>query len=242
MRVYIPATTSLLKRLVDTSELGSLLGLSGSGPGGLDTSAPSGPGGSDASAPSGAPAESTSAAACTEAASADAPAESASAAASAGAASASAAPGTATAELTAFAVTPGLREWYLDDDLEELEYAASREAARASLRLLAADPTAAPRRVVVAADVADDAVTVRDDLDRGVVRVAGPVPLRQVAAAHVDDADAEEAVRAATAAIDAADLGDVDAEATVDDAEGFELAWYATQELGAFLELLGPYD
>ena len=43
--------------------------------------------------------------------------------------------------LTGFAVTPGLREYYLDDDLEELEYAASAQAARASLRLLAADPT-----------------------------------------------------------------------------------------------------
>ena len=47
--------------------------------------------------------------------------------------------------LTGFAVTPGLREWYLDDDIEELEYAASSEAARASLRLIAADPSAAPR-------------------------------------------------------------------------------------------------
>lgn len=198
MRVYIPATTSLLQRLVDTSELRSLFGLRPSGSGG--------PG---------------SAAAASESASSDATSRS------------------APVELTAFAVTPGLREWYVDDDLEELEYAASREAARASLRLLAADPTAAPRRVVVAAEVPDSAVTVRDDLDRGVVRVAGPVPLRLVAAVHIDDADAEQAVRAATAVIDAADLGDADAEATVDDAEGFELAWYATQELGAFLELLG---
>ena len=35
------------------------------------------------------------------------------------------------APLTAFAVTPGLREWYLDDELEQLEYAAMSEAARA---------------------------------------------------------------------------------------------------------------
>ncbi len=140
--------------------------------------------------------------------------------------------------LTGFAVTPGLREWYLDDDVEELEYAASREAARASLRLIAVDRAAAPRRVVVAADLPDPAVTVRDDLDRGVVRLAAPVPMRQIASVHVDAADAEPAVRSAAAMIDAADLGDVDAENAVDDTEGFELAWYATQELDALLELL----
>jgi hypothetical protein len=142
------------------------------------------------------------------------------------------------APLTAFAVTPGLREWYVDDDTEALEYAASREAARASLRLLAAQPAGVPRRVVIAADIPDTEVTVRDDLDRGVVRLAGPVPMLQVASVHVDDADAEDAVRAAAEVIDAADLGDADAEDAVDDTEGFELAWYATQELGALLDVL----
>jgi len=39
--------------------------------------------------------------------------------------------------------------------------------------------------------------------------------------------------------IDAADVGDTEAEDTVDDTEGFELAWYATQELGPLVELLG---
>ena len=140
--------------------------------------------------------------------------------------------------LTAFAVTPGLREWYVDEDRDELEYAATLEASRASLRLLAADPSAAPRRVVIAADVPDELVTLRDDLDRGVVRVVGPVPLKQVAAVHVDDESAEQAVRAASTAIDAADLGDSDAQDTVDDAEGFELAWYATQEISALIALL----
>ena len=36
---------------------------------------------------------------------------------------------------TAFALTPALRESYAAGDTEELEYAAMREAARASLRL-----------------------------------------------------------------------------------------------------------
>ena len=43
-----------------------------------------------------------------------------------------------------FAVTPSLREAYASGDEEELEYTALTEAARASLRLLAADP---PRRL-----------------------------------------------------------------------------------------------
>jgi hypothetical protein len=137
---------------------------------------------------------------------------------------------------TAFAVTPGLREWYRDDDVEELEYAALLEAARASLRLLDDDRSAARRRVVVAADLPDGQVSVRDDLERGVVRLGAPVPLAQVASVHVDDRDAEAAVVAASGAITEADLGSDSAQDIVDDAEGFELQWYATQELPALLE------
>ena len=139
---------------------------------------------------------------------------------------------------TAFSVTPALREWYVDDDVEELEYAALLEAARASLRLLDADPDAARRRVVIALDAADGAVQVRDDLDRGVVRLDEAVPLAAIASVHVDDAEAEAAVTAAAAAITAADLGDEQAQERVDDAEGFELSWYATQELADLLATL----
>jgi hypothetical protein len=140
---------------------------------------------------------------------------------------------------TAFAVTPGLREWYVDDDLEELEYAALSEAARGSLRLIDADPAAARRRVVVAGDVPDSDVDVRDDLDRGVVRLAADVPLAALASVHVDDADAEPAVAAGAEAVIAADLGDQASQDAVDDVEGFELAWYATQEVAALLDELG---
>ena len=140
--------------------------------------------------------------------------------------------------LTAFAVTPGLREWFLDDDIEELEYAAMTEAARASLRLIDLDASAARRRVVVALDAADDTVSVRDDLDRGVVRLSEAVTLTQVASVHVDDAEAEQSVQAASAAVTAADLGDASAQDAVDDAEGFELCWYGPQEIGTLLESL----
>ena len=63
------------------------------------------------------------------------------------------------APLAGFAVTPALREWYASGDLDELEYAAMAVAARASLRLLAADSAAPPRRVTLAADVPDEQVS-----------------------------------------------------------------------------------
>lgn len=140
------------------------------------------------------------------------------------------------APMTGFAVTAGLREWYVEDeDIEELEYAAFAEAARASLRLLGTAIGAPPRRAVLSVDVPDGQVEVRDDLDRGVVRILAPVALRELAAIHVDDADAAAAVVAAVAAIDQADLGDEGAQDIVDDAEGFELSWYAPQELERLL-------
>ncbi len=145
------------------------------------------------------------------------------------------------APITGFAVTPGLREWYLDDDLEELEYAAMTEAARACLRLLDDERLGgkpAWRRAVLAVDVADSEVEIRDDLDRGVVHIRVDVPLASVASAHVDDVDASLSVQAAAAAIGPADLGDPNAQEVVDDAEGFELSWYASQEIPALIELL----
>lgn len=138
---------------------------------------------------------------------------------------------------TAFALTPKLRESYTSGDEEELEYAAMLEAARASLRLLAvelglAEDGVPARRVVIAADL--DGVTLRPDLDDGAVRLAGAVPLEKVAAVHVDGADAEYAVTQAAGAVDAADLGDLDAEFLIGEAEDHELAWYDPSEV-AFL-------
>ncbi|ODQ95122.1 DUF6912 family protein [Mycolicibacterium holsaticum] len=139
---------------------------------------------------------------------------------------------------TAFAVTPTLRESYSQGDDDELAEVAMREAALASLRLLG-DENAAdlpPRRAVLVAEV-DDA-TARPDLDDAVVRLAGPVALTDVVAAYVDNADAEPDVRAAIEAVDAADLGDEDADFVVGDAQDHDLAWYAPQELPFLLELL----
>ncbi|MQA95122.1 MAG: hypothetical protein GEV11_10925 [Streptosporangiales bacterium] len=141
------------------------------------------------------------------------------------------------APLTGYAVTPALREWYASGDLEELEYAAMSEAARASLRLIAGDEGAPRRRVVLAAELPDTAVEIGPELeDRGTVRVLDPVPLTRIASGHVDDEAALGDVRAAAGALAAADAGDEDARFVVDGAEGHELLWYATQELRYLFE------
>ncbi|MFI9806145.1 DUF6912 family protein [Streptomyces sp. NPDC052301] len=136
----------------------------------------------------------------------------------------------------AYAVTPALREWYVSDDIEELEYAALGRAALASLRLLAADPGAARRRVVVAVDVPDGAAS-SEPAAPGEVGVTITVPLAKAAAVHVDADDAERDVAAAAQALEAADGGDDDAQALVDGADDHELLWYATQEIP---NLVGP--
>ncbi len=136
------------------------------------------------------------------------------------------------APVLGYAVTPALREHYASGDLEELEYIALLQAARASLRLLRGSPAAARRRVVLAAEVAEFAVTARNGFDNpGQVEVVVPVSLTDVVSGHVDDESAVLDIEAAVAALPAADRGDADAKFTVDGAEGNELLWYATQEL-----------
>lgn len=144
----------------------------------------------------------------------------------------------------AYAVTPALREAYASGDQEELEYIALTQAARASLRLLAAQPQAQPRaqpraqpqaasrRVVLAADVDDSLVAIAahpDDPAR--VTVTEPVAIARLVSAHVDDTQAEDDIQTAIAALPEADEGDDDAAFAVDQAEGHELGWYASQEL-----------
>jgi hypothetical protein len=151
--------------------------------------------------------------------------------------------------LVAYAVTPALREWYVSDDTEELEYAALGRAALASLRLLGADPGAPRRRVVIAVDVPDRMAAVGPGSGAGggsgsgsgadapgEVRVSGVVRLAKAAAAvHVDAPEAEVDVTAAVRALAAADGGDDDAQAVVDGAEDHELLWFAPQEIASLL-------
>ena len=136
-----------------------------------------------------------------------------------------------------FAVTPSLREAYASGDEEELEYAALTEAARASLRMLAEDPAAPPRRVVLAAEIPADQVKLdATDHEPARVLIEATIPMERLASAHVDDAEAGPDVRAAAGALEAADAGDDDARFAVDGAEGHELGWYATQELSHLAE------
>lgn len=152
-------------------------------------------------------------------------------------------PGGSLEHSVAYAVTPALREWYVSDDLEELEYAALNRAAQASLRLLAADPAAPRRRVVVAVEVADSGVgpfvgdEYQDQASLGRVVLKGALPLAKAAAVHADVADPEVVadVTAAVEVIGAADKGDDDAQFVVDGAEDHELLWFATQEIPALL-------
>jgi hypothetical protein len=70
------------------------------------------------------------------------------------------------------------------------------------------------------------------------VRVEAQIGLSDVASAHIDGVAAEDDVRAAVNVVLEADLGSDDAQFVVDQAEGHELAWYATQEIGPALDLL----
>ena len=132
------------------------------------------------------------------------------------------------APLVGHAVTPALRAGLPHSSEDELEYAAMLAAAQDSIGLLdAKDPA---RRVVVAvdADTDPDAVT---SSGTTVVTVTGTLPLRAVAAVHVDSADAEGAVAAARSAWPAAEQGDAHALLVVEACLDHELGWYATQEI-----------
>ncbi|MGY0004597.1 DUF6912 family protein [Micromonospora sp. I033] len=136
----------------------------------------------------------------------------------------------------AHAVTPELREWYAEGDEEELEYVAFTRAAQEALLLLRADPAAPRRRVVVSVDLPARAVgRIGGELGSSVVRLSGPVPVKSVAAIHVDGAEAVDDVAAAAEVVAEAQAGDPDAQFTVDGAEDHELEWYDVTELDLLL-------
>lgn len=138
----------------------------------------------------------------------------------------------------AFAATDALHDFFTSGDEEEIEAVAFDDAALASIRLLAiGDEERHPhRRVVISADVAD--ATADPEMGESVVRLAGPVKLEDVAAIHVDIAGAEQATAKAIEVVDAADLGDEDAELTVGDAQDNYMAFYDPSELPVLVELL----
>ena len=141
--------------------------------------------------------------------------------------------GVLTGPVEACAVTPTLREWYAETDAEELEYAAYLAAGVDALTALAGDPQAPTRRVVVAVEVPEAAVTPDAARGRAAVTVTGDVPLSDLAAAHVDEdsPEAVDVVLAALGALDAAEAGDETAQLALGDAEDLDLLWYAPAEL-----------
>jgi hypothetical protein len=109
-----------------------------------------------------------------------------------------------------FAVTDELRAALPDGDVEVWEAEASEAAASASLGSLAADPAAPRCRVVLAADVPDDAVVPDPEAGPAAVRVLVDVPLARVDSALVDDVASDPAAAG-------------------------PLSWFARQELSALV-------
>ncbi len=142
--------------------------------------------------------------------------------------------GQAVAAGPAYAVTPSLREWYREGDAEELEHAAASLAAVAALDLLAADTEAAPRRVVLAAEVPESQVRL-DHEERGALRLREPVASALWASALVD-ADAEPAVVTAVTLLRDRSASPDDVDFALGEAEAAELGWYGVQELPFLLD------
>ncbi|WP_297004282.1 DUF6912 family protein [uncultured Corynebacterium sp.] len=140
-----------------------------------------------------------------------------------------------------FSLTPALREFFTVGDDEEIEYQAFLEASRASLRLLSAggEERFPHRRVVISADLPTAAVTANAEKGEAVVDLS-PALLEtaQLVAIHVDDEGNEPATAAAIEVVDAADLGDEDAEITLGDCEDNLMSWYDAKELGVLVDLL----
>jgi len=103
--------------------------------------------------------------------------------------------------------------------------------------MLADDPAAPSRRVVLAAEVPAEQVSwAAQDREPARVVIGQAIPVARLASAHVDALEADADVRSAVEALPLADAGDEDARFTVDGAEGHELGWYATQELSYLAE------
>jgi hypothetical protein len=133
-------------------------------------------------------------------------------------------------------VTPSLREWYREGDSDSLEHVAQVAAAGGSLELLAEDPAAPRRRIVLAADVDDPDVTPVPATGRAAVLLRAAVPRDRWASAMVDGDDSDLVVSTALANLGRAALGDTDALFALDEVSAVELGWYAVQELPHLLD------
>lgn len=140
------------------------------------------------------------------------------------------------APLHGHAVTAALRESYAVGDTEELEHVAQLAASSDSLSLLHEDLEVPRRRVVIAAEVPNEAIRHADDGDESSVTVLSVVPLAAIDAILVDDSDAEGVIDRAAQAWSAAQTGDDDALFELDEASAYDLMWFARQELDQLLQ------
>ena len=93
--------------------------------------------------------------------------------------------------------------------------------------------------MVISAEIDDSAVTLAPADGESVVRLdPAVVKVQQLLAIHVDDADAEAATAKAIECIDAADLGDEDAEFALGDCEDNLMSWYDAKELPFLVDLM----
>lgn len=138
----------------------------------------------------------------------------------------------------AHAVTPRLRAALPEANEEELEYLAMQDAADACLRLLAEDPGAARRRLLLAGDlpVASTVSPPAGDEPLTMVRigVAGRPRMSDMVSLLVDDADACDAVARACELLagDPAELAQA-----LDDLAGFDMMWFDISELDTVVRL-----
>jgi hypothetical protein len=116
---------------------------------------------------------------------------------------------------------------------EDWEYAAMTAAAQDSLGLLTEDDP--QRRVVVVVD-AESARAVQP-AEHSLVELDEVVPVRAIAAVHVDDETAATDVTAARAVWGDAENGDPVAVAAVERCLDHELGWFAAQEIAVLLEM-----
>ncbi|WP_211272794.1 DUF6912 family protein [Corynebacterium phocae] len=140
-----------------------------------------------------------------------------------------------------FALTSALKNFYREGDEEEIAYVAFQEASMASLRLLAiGDEKQFPhRRVVISVDVPDSHVTPQPEMGEPVVKLdPATFSTQDLAAIHIDVAEAEQATAQAIAVIDEADLDDEDAHIVVGNALDNLMAFYDPTELPFLVELL----
>lgn len=152
------------------------------------------------------------------------------------------------APLPAYAVTDDLVAWWREGapdrpDDEDLEYAATLQAAAASLAMLDADDVLAgsspARRVVLAADVtAVSATGADDDAAPGAVTVPDVLDFAAVASVHVDAPDAAASVREAVAALADDEAPASHVELVLTELVDHDLAWYSPQEAADLVEQL----